>query len=221
MQHSLLRQRVEVVKLFSRKERGTVNNLKVYEFSPSTGLTDITPIYTITSLNNGYYSTEIQTPDKDCYLLILFNYNPIVLRVGSPTLQFFYWNNKTQTYPYEHYNEFGDLVSQGNLNSLLYGFNYYTPISDLLGYIEVNKKPFVLNIPYNISGTGVGINVDWRKTIIRQQFSRKTNLITFKLNTLNNKFNVKRVHYNFNINTDLKKFNRKIIKQEFKVSCKS
>ena len=102
MQHSLFRKRQETVKLFSRKKRGDVNKLKVYTFSSTDGLTDVTPTYTINSLNNGYYSTEILTPDEDCYLLIFFNYNPIILRVGLPPLQFFYWSKKDQIYPYEH-----------------------------------------------------------------------------------------------------------------------
>ncbi len=220
MKHSLMRLPNEEITLFSHKVRGGTNKLKVYEFSETYGLKDITPEYTVNRLNAGYFSTKIVTPNKHCYVLIMFNYNPIVLRVGVPKLQFFYWSKRDKIYPYTHYNEFGEIVSEGNLKQLMYGFHYYTPVEETLGYVEVEENPFVISVPYKMSAAGVGINIDWRRTIIRHKFNVKTYSYDFTLNTVNNKFFIKTFKNSFNIKTKSNEFNRKTIKQIFKVSCK-
>ncbi len=221
MQHSLMRLPNEDIKIFSYKKFGVTNNLKMYEFTPERGLVDVTPDYNIINLNNGYFSAEITTPNKNCYLLILFNYNPIVLRVGTPPLQFFYWSKRDKLYPYIHYNENGVIVSEGILHKLLHGFNYYTPIEKSLGYVEVNEHPFIINTPYKMSIAGVGINVDWTKIIIRQQFGVLTNNLRFELNkVIKKEFTVNTIKNEFNLISKQNTFNRKIIRQEFNISCK-
>ena len=113
MQHSLIRAKNETVKLFSHKKASRASGaLIVYQFNYHEGITDITPAYTISNLNTNYYSTEIVTPNESCYLLILFNNNPIVLRVGSPKLQFIYWTKRNALIDYKHYNEFGALQKE-------------------------------------------------------------------------------------------------------------
>lgn len=222
MKHSLIRSRNESVKLFSYKDPLKATGvLKVYELDLGIGLTDITPIYTVSDLNTGYYSTEIITPNKDCYILILFNDNPIILRVGAPDLQFLYWSKAGKVYPYKHFNEFGVSVSEGNLTELEYGFYYYTPVETTLGYVEVLNHPIILEYPYAVAGSGVGITVDWRRTIIRQQFGIKTTNLNFKLNKINNTFNIKTIQNKFDIKSIQNKFDIDIIKQTFKVYCKN
>ena len=221
MQHSLSRLPNERVKLFSQRSSVYTDRLRVYKFDLVSGITAITPAYSLTPLNEGYYSTEITTPNEHCYLLILFNYRPIVLRIGTPKTQFFYWSQKNTRNEYKHYNEYGALVSEGALKTLLHGFYYYTPIEDDLGYIEVNDKPHILNLPYKMSAAGVGINVDWRKTIIRREFGVNSNKVIFKLNTTKNEFNLSKKINKFEKITTINRFDRLIIKQDFKVSCKN
>ncbi len=221
MQHSLMRLPNENIKLFSHKKFGNTNKLKVYEFTPEYGIMDITPTYNIISLNDGYFSAEIKAPNKDCYLLILFNYNPIVLRIGTPDLQFFYWSKRDKIYPYIHYNEFGEIVSEGNLKQLLYGFHYYTPIEETLGYVEVEDHSFIISTPYKMSAAGVGINIDWRRTIIRQRFGVKINKLNFTLNNIiKNEFTVNIIKHGFDVKTKANNFSRKTNKQTFKIACK-
>ncbi len=224
MNHSLLRIPNETVKLFSykdpEKDLNPLNSLRMYEFIPSIGLNEITANFAVSVLSTGYYSTEIVTPNKNCYLLILFNGNPIILRVGTPPIQFFYWSKRNTVYPYSHFNEFGDLVNAGNLKELKYGFYYYTPIETDLGYVEVNGEPVVLEYPYSMSASGVGISIDWRNTIIKQQFGIEIIKLNFKLNKINNKFRIKNIINKFNINTITNKFNINTIRKVFKVSCK-
>ena len=219
MKHSLIRNLNEQVKLFSyNKDLNT--SLKVYKFTLGS-MTDITPASTIENLNEYYYSTTILTPSENCYLLILFNNNPIVLRVGNPPLEFLYWSKKDVTFPYIHYDEFGTSVSEGNLTKLSFGFHHYTPVNETLGYIEVERRPYVVSVPYQIGTAGVGINVDWRRTIIRQEFGVKTIENKFQLNIINNSFEVKNIKNKFSINTIYKEFDIKTIKQKFVVSCKN
>lgn len=221
MNHSLLRNKDEVVKLFSHKNPSRVQKtLKVYTFT-EVGLTNVTPSFTVQDLSTGYYSTEITTPDYDCYLLILYCGNPIILRVGRPPIQFFYWSTDDNVLEsYKHFNEHGDLVSSGYLKQLNYGFSYYTPVEETLGYIEVRNRPIILDIPYSVDFAGVGINVDWRRTIIRQEFGVKTSKLQFKLNTIKNHFDVKKIKKVFILKEKYNKFNIKTVKQKFKVTCK-
>ncbi|MCK5537976.1 MAG: hypothetical protein KAI79_14210 [Bacteroidales bacterium] len=220
MQHSLLRNKNETVKLFSHKDPSRVlKSLEVYKFNQY-GLSDITPQYNITNLNEGYYSTEITTPDEQCYLLILFCGNPIVLRIEKPPVQFFFWSPRNNIERYKHYSEDGILVSEGSLKLLNYGFSYYTPEEETLGYIEVRNKPYVLNIPYGVKYAGIGINVDWRRTIIRQDFGVLSIKRVFELNIIKNSFK-KIVRKNeFSLKTRYNSFDIDTIKQKFKVSCK-
>ena len=222
MQHSLFRDKGETVKLFSHKDPSKVRKtLQVFVYTER-GFEEISQSYLITDLNIGYYSTEIVTPDENCYLLILFCGNPIILRVGSPKLQFMYHStNYDKDFTYHHFDEFGILKAQGFLNRLGSGFYFYTPIEETLGYIEVNGRSYVLNIPYNIKTAGIGINVDWRRTIIRQTFGVKTTQLNFKLNNvIKREFAVDTVKHTFEVKTRENKFNLKTIKQKFKVFCK-
>ena len=219
MKHSLLRKKSEIVKIFSHKDPDKVQKtLSVFSFGKY-GLSDITPNFNVTDLNDGYYSTEIITPNIDTYLLILFCGSPIVLRVGHPDLQFFMWSATGDIETYKHYNENGGLVSEGKLKLLNYGFSYYTPVEETLGYVEVNGRPSILNVPYSVSYAGIGINVDWRRTIIRQEFGVKTSKFEFELNTINNTFEIKTTKKSFNMDTIYNEFDRKTIKQKFVVLC--
>ena len=222
MQHSLIRRPNEKVKLFSHKSpERAFKTLKIFKFTPSTGLSEMPSDYAVSDLNTGYYSTEIMTPNENCYLLIIFNNNPIVLRVGSPTLQFFYWNKRSTIYPYKHFDEFGTLVKEGNLSELVHGFHFYTPEDTSLGYVEVNGNPYIISVPYSTSAAGVGITVDWQSTIIRQQFGISTTNLNFKLNKINNTFDVSTTRNTFSIESTSNKFDLKTIAQTFKVYCKN
>ena len=219
MKHSLLRKKSEIVKLFSHKDPTKVQKtLSVFSFGEF-GLSDITPNFNVTDLNDGYYSTEIITPNIDTYLLILFCGSPIILRVGHPPLQFFMWSADGNIEEYTHYDEDGVVVSQGNLNLLNYGFSYYTPVEETLGYVEVRGRPTILNVPYSVSYAGIGINVDWHSTIIRQEFGLKTTILDFELNTINNIFKTKTTQKSFEMETIYNEFDMETIKQKFVVIC--
>jgi len=220
MQHSQLRKPNEPVKLFAKTPTNGPQNLEVYEFVNGV-MVDITPTYSIESLNTGYYSTEIVTPDHSCYLLIMFNGNPIVLRVGEPILQFFFWAPKQKTYSFQHFDEFGSKLDEGVLSGLGLGFYYTTPISDTLGYIEVLGKPYVIHVPYCSGSVGVGIDVDWKRTIIRQQFGVDTTKLNFKLNKKINTFNVLKKELKFGLRIlNQKVFSLEVKKLNFKVYCR-
>ena len=218
MQHSLLRKRNESVKIFSHKDEGSASGiLKVYKFTLTYGLEDITPAYIVNDLNTDYYSTEITTPSDNCYLLIMFNDKPIVFRVGTPHLQFFYWSARNEVIDYKHYNEDGDLKSEGTLKQLNYGFYYYTPVEELLGYIEVKDKPYVLNVPYSIEGITVGVTavIDWNKKVLKQEFGILTNKLGFDLRTQKLGFDINTSYRTFDTKIKLNTFNTKVIKQDF------
>lgn len=223
MQHSLIREKNEKVKIFSHKDPNLVRKtIKIFTFSGN-GLEDITPPIqpTISDLNIGYYSAEITTPNKHCYLLILFCGNPIVLRVGLPPIQFIYWGKINSSIPYKHFDEFGVLKSEGTLLSLNYGFYYYTPVEETLGYIEVNDTPYILNVPYKCNTAGIGIDVDWQKVIVRQRFGIKTKQKRFKLNSINPvEFSLGTDKYKFTVKKKISKFNLKTIKKHFNVYCR-
>lgn len=224
MQHSLLRNKGEVVKLFSHKDPTKVQKtLLVYSFTPEEGIQEILyPNPNITDLNVGYYSTEITTPDFDCYLLILFCGNPIVLRIGNPPLQFMYWSGKRiNILPYHHFDEFGVLKAQGDLLSLGYGFYYYTPVEETLGYIEVEGRPHILNVPYSVQGCGVGIDIDWQRSIKRQTFGVNVKNQVFKLNNVKSiEFSRGVIEHKFDLDVSKNKFDVKTIKRKFTVFCK-
>ena len=220
MQHSQLRKPNESVKLFAKTPVGGIQKLEVYEFINGT-LQDITPAYAIESLNTGYFSTEIVTPDHSSYLLIKFNGNPIVLRVGEPTLQFFFWAPKQKSYSYTHFDEFGSKLDEGLLDGLGLGFYYSTPVSDTLGYIEVLGKPYVLHVPYCSGSVGVGIDIDWKRTIKRQQFGLAVTKLNFKLNKKINEFRVDKKEFKFNLSiVNRKVFSVDTKKLTFKVYCR-
>jgi hypothetical protein len=219
MQHSQLRRPNEPVKLFAKNPSNSNLSLVVYEFSNG-GLVDITPNYTVNNLNPAYFSTEIITPDHNCYLLIMFCGNPIVLRVGQPSLEFFYWSKKQKTYGFKHFDEFGTQLAEGLLNPLGQGFYYTTPVSDVLGYIEVGGTPYVIHVPYCSGSVGVGIDIDWRRVIKRQSFGLTTTKLNFKLNTNKLEFVLNSNRISFSMKVKKFKHGLKKIKQNFKVSCK-
>jgi len=221
MQHSQLRKPNEPVKLFAKASSQQTKSLRIYEFQENGTLTDITPQnYQINDLNTGYFSTEIITPDHSCYLVIQFCGNPIILRVGEPTLQFFFWAPKQKTYTFTHYDEFGTKIDEGDLSALGLGFYYTTPISDALGYIEVLGKPYVVHVPYCSGSVGVGIDIDWRRTIRRQVFGITTSQLKFKLNKTVNRFKVKSHQLKFGVKTRNQIYTVKTNKINFKVYCK-
>jgi len=223
MQHSLIRTKNEEVKIFSHKDPQLVRKtLRIFSFT-NRGLEEKTPsvLPVIEDLNIGYYSTVITTPNENCYLLILFCGNPIVLMVGNPTLQFIYWGKLNTDVHYKHFNEFGSLRSEGILNRLNYGFYYYTPIEDTLGYIEVNDTPYIINVPYSIVSAGIGIDIDWKRSIKRQVFGIEIKKINFDLNTKNPiNFNLKSKKLNFKVESRKNKFEIKTNKLQFRVNCK-
>jgi len=218
MQHSQLRKPNEKVKLFAKTPTGGNQSLSVHEYVNGV-IVDITPTYSIESLNTGYFSTEIITPDHSSYLLIMFNGNPIVLRVGEPTLQFFFWAPKQKTYAYSHFDEFGAKLDEGLLKALGLGFYYSTPVSDSLGYIEVLNKPYVLHVPYCSGSVGVGIDVDWRRTIKRQLFGLSTTKLNFTLNNKKLLFGINTESLKFSLKVRNQMYSKKVIKQTFNVKC--
>lgn len=221
MQHSLFRDLGESVKLFSHKDPTKVRrSLRVYSFT-SRGFEEIPQSYPITDLNIGYYSTTITTPNEHCYLMILFCGNPIVLRIGSPDVQFVYWSHRNKDISYKHFGETGVVKSTGLLHKLDGGFYYYTPVDEDLGYIEVEGKAHVIEIPYSIQGAGIGIDVDWQRTIIRQTFGISVTKLNFKLNkTITREFTTDRVEHTFSVDTKENKFDNKTIQRKFRVFCK-
>jgi len=221
MQHSQLRKPNESVKLFAKASSQQQKTLSVYEFNENSGsLTDITPAYTVDDLNTGYFSVEIVTPDHSCYILASFCGNPIVLRVGEPKLQFFFWAPKQKTYSYTHFDEFGTKIDEGILDGLGLGFYYSTPVSDALGYIEVLGKPYIVHVPYCSGSVGVGIDIDWRRTIKRQQFGVSVTKLNFKLNILEKKFSVLTNQLKFNLSVEKQKYELKTKKLTFRVTCR-
>jgi hypothetical protein len=221
MQHSQLRKPNEPVKLFAKASSQQQKSLLIYEFNDNGTLSDITPIgYQIDDLNTGYFSTEIITPDHSCYLVIQFCGNPIILRVGEPELQFFFWAPKQKTYTYFHYDEFGTKLDEGELKALGLGFYYTTPISDTLGYIEVLGKPYVIHVPYCSGSVGVGIDIDWRRTIKRQQFGLEISKLNFKLNKREYSFTRKTKEFKFNLRIRKQNHSVKTNKLNFKIECR-
>ncbi len=224
MQHSLIRSKNEKVKIFSQKEASLVSKtLRMFSFSETHGFREITPTNTpiIDELNVGYYSTEITTPSEHCYLLMLFCGNPVVMRVGSPEVQFIYWGKLNSNIPYKHFNEFGELKSEGLLQRLNYGFYFYEPVEETLGYIEVENRPYVLNVPYSNSAAGIGIDVDWKKVIIRRNFSISTTEHKFKLNSVKPiKFIIGKSELKFSVKQKSAKFESFTKKVQFKINCK-
>ena len=219
MQHSQLRKPNEVVKLFAKTSSQQNKTLLIHEFNEDGTLTNITPQnYSIDDLNTGYYSTEMITPDHSCYLMIMLCGNPIVLRVGEPTLQFFFWAPKQKTYSFLHYDEFGSKIDEGLLKALGLDFYYSTPISDGLGYIEVLGKPYIIHVPYCSGSVGVGIDIDWKRTIKRQYFGLSTTQLNFTLNKESQTFKIKTKEFKFNLSIENQKYFGIVTKeQKFKI----
>jgi len=221
MQHSQLRKPNEKVKLFAKTSSTQTNlSLTVFEFKEDGTLSNITPSYTVKPLNQNYFSTEIVTPDHSSYLLILFCGNPIVLRVGEPKLQFFFWSEKSKPYPYTHYDENGQILDEGTLKELGHGFHYTSPVSDVLGYIEVLGRPYIIHVPYCSGSVGVGIDIDWKKTIKRRQFGLSIRKINFKLNNSELKFEKRVIPLSFSVKNTNLSFSLDVIMRKFKISCK-
>ena len=216
MQHSQIKQKFERVKIFAKKDPNNVNKvLQIFKFKDNLR-TDITPTYTVDDLNPGYYSTEFDTPNEDCYILILFCDSPMVIRVGEPTLEFIMWNKPGRVIPYIHYDEFGVNVSEDVMIEIGYGFYYYTPVISELGYVEIYGKPSVINIPYCSPHIGVPIDIEWAKKVIKLQFGVKSIKQKFSIKTLKHNINIVQKKQSFNRKTIKKSFQTKIIKQEFK-----
>ena len=218
MQHSQFRRPSETVKFFTKSLNAT-HTLIVYEFVNGS-LLDITPEYIVEALNPGYFSSEIQVPGHSCYLLALFDGNPIVIRVGEPDLQFFYWAKRQKSYAYNHFDEFGVKLDSGLLNSLGSGFYYTTPISDVLGYIEVAKKPYIIHVPYCSVNSGVSIDIDWQRTIVRQTFGVNEKGYKFKLNIMKSNFYVRKSKHRFVMKKIQERFGVETQKLQFKVYCR-
>lgn len=206
MQHSQIRSINETVKLFAHKNPTTVQKtLKVLKFQQDI-VTDITPAFTVTDLNPGYYSTEIVTPDESCYLLILFCGSPIVLRVGNPPLEFLFYTDPSITVPFTHYDEHGAVIETGNLTELQDGFYFHGPINLDLGYIEVFNRPHILSVPYCDESITVAVAVIWTKRVLKRKFGSKV---------LKQSFTQRTMKQGFSLNTLKKTFSRKTIVSGF------
>jgi len=216
MQHSQLRSKNEVVKLFAHKNPATVQKtLKVLEFDGVVA-TDVTPAFSVTDLNTGYFSTEIVTPNKNTYLLVMFCGSPIVLRVGEPELQFLFYTDQGIDVPFTHYDEFGTSLEESSLTELVDGFYHHGPISEDLGYIEVFNRPHILSIPYCEKGIGVQVQVIWNAKVVSRKFGVKTQKIKF--NQITNKVGFKQstVQQKFSTSTVKKLFTTKVNAVKFK-----
>jgi hypothetical protein len=220
MQHTQIRRPNEKVKLFAKVPGASTQRLEVYEFQDGV-LTDITPEYVVNALNPAYFSTEIVTPDHSCYLLILFMGNPIVLRVGEPKLQFFFWKLEPKLYSYKHFNEYGQLLSEGVLTPLGKGFYYYTPVSEELGYVEVLGRPYVIHVPYSCGIVNAGLDIDWKKTIKRQRFGVQVIPKSFGVSKKRLEFKTNTKRLKFKMKKESKNFKMKTHQLKFRVFCKS
>jgi len=215
MQHSQLRSKNETVKLFAHKNPETVEKtLVVYDFN-GTVANDITPTYSVQELNPGYFSTEIVTPNNDTYLLILFCGSPIVLRVGSPKLQFIFYSKKKNLIPYTHFNEFGEMLSYGELDKIIGDFYFYTPVNEDLGYVEVFKKPYILSTPYCDPSISVFVAIVWNKRVMKKKFGSITEKLHFFQLTKKEYFKEKTNKKGFKENTNKENFKLKVIKKRF------
>lgn len=223
MQHSLFRLRSEPVKLFVKKNPATVVlDLQVYKFD-GTVITDITPTYSIENIREGYYTTEITTPNDDCYVLVKFCGSPIVIRVGKPDLQFIYYNKPSLTLPYQHYEDEGTLVGSGELTELNHGFYFYTPVNDQLGddislgFVEVYGKPYPLALPFCERDVGVAIDINWTKKVIKKNFVILTEKKQFRTIVTKQNINIIRNKKTFKTKVSKQKFGTKVIKKNFKI----
>jgi len=230
MQNSQIRKPLETVTIFAKNTNITTPDLKIFKFT--TTLVNTTPTITdvttdifknnINSLNTNYYNTDITTPADDCYLLLLFCNNPMVIRVGSPNLQFFYFS-KNFNDNYTHYSTTGTILTSGVLTKMpeisTPGFSYFTPTISS-GYVEVNEKPSIIETPYCSTNVGIAIDVTWTANIIKRTFGTKTKKV--QLNVLTNKQKFKQTTKKTIINniTVKRAFALKTKKQQFKVTYK-
>ena len=220
MQHSQIRGKAEILKIFSHKDPLTVQKtLSVFKYDSQGNYADITPQFSVEDLNTGYYKTSIVTPNEDCYLNIIFCGSPMVVRVGDPALQFMFFTDQAIDVPFIHYDEFGTELATGSLTELLNGFYHYTPADVQLGYIEIYGRPNVLNIPYCSKDIGVAIDIEWAKKVIKREFGVTTIIREFSLKRTTQVFDVITKKQEFDRTVQLRTFDRAVIKQEFEIKC--
>lgn len=158
MRHSAIRQKNETVSLFA-KTNNTSEDCIVSKILSDGTFSSVSYTPNIISVDTNMFSTDIQLPDEDCTLFILFKGQPIVIIVGSPEKFFIYYRIETgQSVLYEHIYDNGDNISQGLLAELSNGF-YALKINDYPDSIViVDDKPYPVRLPYenivyDMSGT--------------------------------------------------------------------
>jgi len=219
MQHSQLRRIGETVKLFAHKNPAfVVKELEVLQLKDGS-LTDITESYVVNELNPGYFSTEVVCPRDDCYLLIKFCESPIVLRVGDPELNFIFVAKPNLDVPYKRYDEFGTVVSSGNLTELEGGWYYKDDINTSLGFIEVYNRPYIISLPYCDGSLSVAVQVIWNSSVQVKKFGATTIKASFKTSTLTNSFTQKTELNNFKTSLSKQLFKENTVAMKFTKQC--
>jgi len=220
MQHSQLRRLGESVKLFAHKNPATVEKtLSVLKLRGGV-ITNITPVYAVSDLNTGYFSTELTCPSEDCYLLVLFCGSPVVLRVGDPDIEFIFWADEGMEIPYTRYDEFGTLMNSGELDELQDGWYHRGPLDTVLGYIEVFGSPYIISVPYCDGSIRVTIQVVWSTRVHKRKFGVGTKKLIFKSNLRSQlSFKSLSVYKKFNYLLYTSTFKEKTLTQRFTKQC--
>ncbi len=219
MQHSQLRRLGEQVKLFAHKNPATVQKtLNIIQLKNGVA-TDVTPSFTVDELNPGYYSTEIECPREDAYLLVLFCGSPIVLRVGQPDLEFLFWADEDMTIPYSHFDEFGQTVDTGSLDELTLGWYHKDNLSTQLGFMEVFGSPYIISIPYCDASIKVSIQVVWSTRVQTRKFGTEVIKRSFSSDTIKRLFKSNSYINNFTSLLYTQSFSKKTLIRGFKKQC--
>jgi len=218
LKHSLLRAPGEEMRLFVHVEdTSNINtNLVIYKFNSDNTVDDITPQYNIFEISENRYATDIKLPNEICYLLIKFYGQPIVLRVGNPTLTFFYYNEYETNIPFIQRNKNGVVIQTGYLEPAIDSFYYYVPSYTELSYIDIFDHSVILDIPYCSNNIEIYSDIIWNKKIIQKKFGIKTNKFKFKINNYKNiNFRTKILKIHFKFKSENKKFKQRTINQIF------
>lgn len=153
MEHSNIRRLNETVEIFCHTSQD-FPSLNIWKLLDDYSFTAVdTSSYVVTHIRDDYYTTEITTPDENCYLCIEFGGEPIVLRVGEPTIRFVFFTSEPVEYSYKQFLNTGHIVDTGDLTSHGNGFYSLEPLFKGTSVIEVidgagYKEPFKITTPY-------------------------------------------------------------------------
>lgn len=169
MQTYQLREKHQLTKFTTNATTSGDDTFVLYRIDEDGTHADITPSDLSIDSAGNYKRVTLNMPDQDCYVLSLFNDEPLFLRVGAPKLKAFFYSDKlsgtTVKYKLSDFNgnelSSGDMTESKDSDSNANGIFYCEPDNTGDQILEVSQdnqlliQPKALHIPYLIDSVNL------------------------------------------------------------------